>query len=672
MTLARAAGLGLAASLTLVIWALGSVVAAAYLIGFALATLPGLPLGFRLFGRRHAGGWIAGMLFGYVITTLSFWAIVFTGNASNVLFASAWALASAVAWAGAWFGRWIAAQPLVALPRWTARDTAALLLVLQLVPVLTGPALARVGSLDADGNRLYRAYFTADFVWHAALVAELAKHSQPPRNPYLASEPVHYYWTYFVVPATLGPMTGADVELSLKVNAVGTALLFVSALYLAAWSALPTFPFTVASALFLTIVASSAEGLAAMAYVLGRGQSLDALRNLNVDALSRGLNGLRIDNLPRAMWYTPHHSLAYALGVLALPVAIAAGVRARPLAILVTGMALGASVMINPLVGAMFSAVYAVAIAVDGFRTGSGFRGLFRHALAVIPVALALGWIALNRIAEGAGSTLHFGLADPASNTPISSFLLSFGPILPLVAAGLVPLDDVPFRRMVGAGAGLLISVLVMHLVVMKVDLFWIGFRTGHLFFVFAPAVVARGLIVLFRSSARVAWGAAVVVLLVGLPTTVIDAFNAQDVENDRMGPGFHWTVKLTPPEQDGLRWIREHTPIDAVVQAEPIVRGRETWSLIPTWGQRRMAGGEPISLMHVSSYDTLSGEVNDIYQLPDPVAAWRLARQLGIDFLYVDATERGAYPNVKKFDHDPDHFAVAFRNAEVTIYAVK
>ena len=53
---------------------------------------------------------------------------------------------------------------------------------------LAVPPFARVGERDATGNRYYRAYFTADFVWHTALTAELAKYTMPPRNPYLAAE----------------------------------------------------------------------------------------------------------------------------------------------------------------------------------------------------------------------------------------------------------------------------------------------------------------------------------------------------------------------------------------------------------------------------------------------------------------------------------------------------
>ena len=137
------------------------------------------------------------------------------------------------------------------------------------------------------------------------------------------------------------------------------------------------------------------------------------------------------------------------------------------------------------------------------------------------------------------------------------------------------------------------------------------------------------------------------------------------------MGPGFHWTVKITPAEQEALAWIRQHTAPDAVVQAEPTVRGRETWSLIPSFGQRRMAGGQPISLMHVRDYDAISMQVQEIYSTTDDVRAWRLACDLGIDYLYIDATERTAYPAVTKFDDAPDLFPVAFRNHEVVIVGV-
>ena len=72
-------------------------------------------------------------------------------------------MVTAVAW-----GTLVRARPpLVALPAWTSRDTVALTLVLALVPLLVARPFARVGEPDAAGTRYYRAYFTADVVWHS-------------------------------------------------------------------------------------------------------------------------------------------------------------------------------------------------------------------------------------------------------------------------------------------------------------------------------------------------------------------------------------------------------------------------------------------------------------------------------------------------------------------------
>ena len=47
-------------------------------------------------------------------------------------------------------------------------------------------------------------------------------------------------------------------------------------------------------------------------------------------------------------------------------------------------------------------------------------------------------------------------------------------------------------------------------------------------------------------------------------------------------------------------------------------------------------------------------------------------ARRLGIDYLYVDKTERSAYPAVAKFDRYPVYFTPVFKNAEAAVYALR
>ena len=62
----------LAALLGLVLWC-GGIAGVAYFGLYLLALLPGLPIGWRLFGRGQPAGWIAGALIGYGLTALAFW-----------------------------------------------------------------------------------------------------------------------------------------------------------------------------------------------------------------------------------------------------------------------------------------------------------------------------------------------------------------------------------------------------------------------------------------------------------------------------------------------------------------------------------------------------------------------------------------------------------------------
>jgi uncharacterized membrane protein len=162
--------------------------------------------------------------------------------------------------------------------------------------------------------------------------------------------------------------------------------------------------------------------------------------------------------------------------------------------------------------------------------------------------------------------------------------------------------------------------------------------------------------------------------LAVGLPTTLVDTFTAQDIANERMGPGFHWTIHLTRPEQEALGWIRHETPSTAIVQMDALTRGRETWTLIPTFASRRMAAGlYPVSMADVALCDERARQVHTLYESEDAAEAWSIASTLGIDYLYLDAVEKAAFTRqaVEKFEHYSEYFVPVFRNAEVDVFAV-
>src|SRR5262249_53137208 len=140
------------------LWVIDGFSGLVYFLLFVLISACGLPLGFALFGRRHAAGWIAGFLLGYSTISFAWWLVVATGHSSLVAFSVSWALAGFLLW----MTTRPFATPFVVLPHWSTRETTALLFLLLMVPALVTRPFERLGASDAPGNRQYRAYFTAD------------------------------------------------------------------------------------------------------------------------------------------------------------------------------------------------------------------------------------------------------------------------------------------------------------------------------------------------------------------------------------------------------------------------------------------------------------------------------------------------------------------------------
>jgi hypothetical protein len=663
----------LAASAGTLAFMLGGPGALGYVALFVLAAAPGWPVGWALFGRRHAAGWVAGSLIGYVLSAWGLWAAARLGGDSASDFAAAWVVLCAAA------GPLVRVRkPLVTLPEWTRRDTAALLLVLLLVPAILSLPFRNLGVADAHGNRYYRAYFTADFLWHMALTDQLREFELPPANPYAADLTLNYYWTYFLVPAAVvdsGLLPDLGVDAALKANALCAGLLFVAAIFLAAWRMAPR-AFAAFTGVALTLLAASAEG----AYVLwdlhSRNVGVAAVRELNIDAITMWiLGGLTIDGLPRSLWYTPQHAMACACGLIALLVAGAGRVSLGAAAL--AGVAIAGAVTLSPFLGGAFALIYGLSAVIVAVRCRNPLvASIARHAVAAAPTLLAVAWTVHNQMLEGAGGALVFGLTGHAAVNPVSALLLTLGPVLVPAALGLwwvrrLPPAAIPAVTALGVGLGLYYLVSIG-----KTDPLWVGWRAGQILLVMLPGFVA--VFVAANSASltrRIACGALVLLaLFVGLPTTVIDAYNAQDVRNSAMGPGFPWTISTDPAQQAAFDWIRTETPEDAVVQMEPTVRGRATWTLIPSFAGRRMAAGLPISLVNRPYYQTRSQSVRELYGTAEGPRAWSIARRLGIDYIYIDQVERRAYPAaaLQKFELDTAHFEPVYRADHVAIYKVR
>jgi len=650
-------------------WMIAGAAAWLYLVIYLLALVPGVPLGFALFGRDHAGGWIAAAVIGYALTVFAVWAPIAAHAPSAVAFVLSWAIVTAVSW---FLCRRIAA-PSVQLPPWTSGGSTALLLVLVVTLAVATPPFAHVGRTDAEGNRYYRAYFTADFVWHTALASEIGKFSMPPRNPYLAHQPIHYYWTYYLLPASVaqvGPTPVRNVELCLKINALMTGLLLMSSVFLAAWT-VTAGPVASGVAASLGLLASSAEGIFETLQMWRHGVPLSELRNWNIDAVTAWppFAGHRIDGLQRCLWYVPQHSMAYALGIVALAAAAASGPSSSLVTIALSGITLGCSVAFNPLVGGIFALAYGVSIVAVRWKDP---RVIVRHALAAVPVALALAWCVTNQMVEGAGGFLQFGLLGPSRHQPIVTLFLSLGPMLVIGIGGLIGARPLPFAPALPYAVLAFLSLFLMYFVRLSVDQAWMAFRAGQMMIVALAALGAR-FIAASTSGTRRAVAAALVIIafVCGAPTTIIDEYNAQDTHNLAMGPGFPWTIVVTRPQQRAYDWIRTNTPSTAIVQMDARSRERSTWSNIPSFAERDMAGGLPISLLNIPAYAERSDRIRTMYSTGSPQEAAHIARSLRIDYIYVDEVERRTYPNGIRFDA-AEAFEKVFEDGPVVVYRVR
>ena len=648
----------------------------AYAAVFVLATVPGWPVGRAVFGAGHPARWIAGGLIGYGLTTVALWVPLALHQAWWLPFVASWAVACVLTFV--LFRR--NAELLAPLPQWTGDTTRALALALCLVPLVMVLPYRNVAKIDEQGGRNYRAYFTADFVWHEALAGELARFTSPPRNPYMAAEPLHYYWGYFVLPSVAtGVVTQAKqvppIESFLAVNNLGAGLLFVGAVFLAAFAAVPR-AWAVAWALWLVVLSASAEGLYQVVSQWQKGVPLSQVRGINIDAVTAWFfYGLTVDGLPRSLWWGPQHANASALGLLAVTLAICAGPAMRVRAALVAGAALGLALMMSPFPAGSMTLVYGAALIWMALSTPRVLpRLVLTQCAAVAMVALGLGWCLLNGTFEGAGSAVALGLSSAAMHTPFTILGLALGPALVPALAGLavVATRRVPPSTR-AAVAGVALSALLFFFVTLVLEPIWVGWRAGHLFLISSPALIAAALGLLYDRVGRTATvGLAGVLMLGGAPTTLIDIYNAQDTTNLNMGPGFRWTVRLSPQEQEALRWVETRTPRAALVQMSLTPRGRETWSLIPSFARRRMAAGLPISLLRTPEYDALAARADRIYQTADVDEAVALWRALKIDYLYVGRVERESWTaGTAKFTAHPEHFGRVFSNDEVAVYVL-
>jgi hypothetical protein len=253
---------------------------------------------------------------------------------------------------------------------------------------------------------------------------------------------------------------------------------------------------------------------------------------------------------------------------------------------------------------------------------------------------------------------------------------LNFGPVVIVALLGVAA--AVP-RRALGRFVPIFITVIVSVFFYVLVDVpdhggVYVAWRASHVIFIALAALCGFAVQESWTAGGWARWAAtsiAVVVALAAVPTVLIDIYNAQDVFNRENGPGFKWTVVLTPAELDGLNWIKEHAPAKARVQVEPYSRDRDAYYLT-AFAERRMGGGLPTGLIPLAKYEAVSGRIRELYKSASAQEAHDRALKLCLDYLVVGPPERNAYKQLQPIlDESPHLFPPTFRNDTLAIYAV-
>lgn len=667
-------GVGIACVATLVAGA-GPLGAGLALASHLAMAAPGVAL-----ARAVApGSWLAALTFGpmvgFALSTFGMFLLWAAGLHGGYLLV----VGPALAWLLIGPARRLAGR--LDLPAGTAADRRAVLLVLCLVPLLVARPFSQVGATRPEGQ-VYRAYFTADYVWRRALVAEIVKEDFPPKNPFYRNDPLHYYWFGHLPDAVKYRAFGrvVDVDALLLGSSVMVDLAFVLVVYGLARLVVPV-PWAAAAGAIWAFLFTSFEGVAGLWVEVQANQPWWAVRYVNIDAVTRWFfNGMPIDGIHRILWYQPHHALAYSLGFIGLVLLARRRAVADAGVFLAAGVVFGLGVLVSSFVALMAVAAACVYEAGVTLRHRAWRPALVNAAWAALPLMAAVGVVTELQYIDhqpGVGATLMLGLNEVAARRIWRSAVLSAGPILALGAAG----AWVAWRRRI-AGVWPLVAVVASSIVIyFYVDIrdhedVYVGWRVGHVMFIALAGFVGLALHAatdLGGWRRHAALGGVALLALGAAPMTLIDAYNTQDVTNQTRGPSFRWTLVLTPAELDGLRWLRAETPPDAVVQVDPVVRHTETWAYLPAFAERRMAVGLPLGLVPLKKYEDGSRRIRRMYDVTDPAEAYEIAARSGVDYIVVGGPERQAHPGVEeRLSHAGPLLPLVFHNDALSIYHVE
>lgn len=506
--------------------------------------------------------------------------------------------------------------------------------------------------LEFDGAHHFHAFFNADFFKHIAHSEELARGVFPPRSPFSADQGIHYYWGAYLLPSTVIRLSGFAVDASAALLAV--TLLQTATLGLLAFNLCrklgggEILPAVMAS--LLSVLSPSLDGLTALldwwlqpagiANLLVNQEALDFTQFWHPPAALAGSTWQRL------CLYLPQHQLAMLLFLAwatwfvsrtAVP-KYSGGWQGIPLLLILP--------MSSVFVGGLAASVIVLAEMLHARRR---INALLWCGLYVMSVLLLFPAGIINIDASVHMTDPFLGTANPAP-APLMAraawwplqLLTTFGLPFLLGVSGIV----IAFRRLGWRDTRTQLPMLVAATSLAA----YLGaelLSASHLrvevelkaSFLLSAGLMMGSALLLAKPPDGAAWrwlrAASLVLLVGGLISPAYDL-----VWHSSFGRGD--IVAVPDEDMRALRWIRHHTPSEAVFQQPPnqpyLLGGKDAWVAI--FGARRVAVAGRAGNITAARRQAAA-------LLHDPAASREArdtaAKQLRVDYLYVSRALSGA-----------------------------
>ena len=537
--------------------------------------------------------------------------------------------------------------------------TVGLILVLA---VIAGPFL-NVGRKIED-SYAYAPYFNRDFFRNLAFGAALSKGAVPPANPYFEGETLHYYWFQMVFPALVYRLAGRSATLQ-DIFLLSTLLINISFVFIFA-HLLRRFVKRVPALIIVLGLAFVAESYQApFKAVLSSQPTHWAMEGTWLGTITLPPVGY----LFQSLLYLPHHFAALVALLVVISLLVDQDTRGR------SARTLAAAIML------ILSSGFSFFTVAFGFFWAGSYLALqaikdvcilvkdrqseqYRSSVVVTVLSGIIVGVA-GLVGYGILSGLKMLLEDGNAWSiyvsrfqlvvPIRFFVM-LGPMSVLGLAGFMLCVHDPEMRSRSYGLlWLLLSTFffIVFVVPKNLPTWEVSQKLGIVLRI--PALVLSGMFLDYCVNRGIRQHKAAWVVLLFFCASAVPNLLAYEYVHLNIRDSNLLTY-VGAPERKAAEWIRTHTPLDAVVQSWPggqtsvklYYRPEEdTYSLIPVFGERQTAVGDPqfasyyLSRPKYWELDARSTELSQVYQDPGQSDVVGILEKFQIGYLYWGISER-------------------------------